>query len=374
MRALVEALCSDECAGRAPGTPGGRRARGHVVEALRAAGLDPFEQPIPRHGGANVLATLPGQTDRWVLVAAHYDHLGASGREIFRGADDNAAAVAILVEVAARLAASRPDGRGVVIAAFDAEEPPWFLGEHMGSEHFARYPTVPLDRIDQVVCMDLVGHTLGPAPLPGEVRDTLFALGAERSAGTGALVDGLARAEPGVIVRRADAEIIPPLSDYNAFWDRCIPFLFLTAGRSRVYHTPEDRPELLAWDKMAATARWLERFVRRSCERDDAVGFDERRDDAGTLRSLIELTTALAPYSEPALVRPGHGALAARRLRRSRPPPRGARRRGPAAGRAARVRPRLSSARCVRPASQITAAGGRTPGRAGAATACRGTR
>ncbi len=310
MRELVEALCSDECAGRAPGTPGGRLARHHVTTALRAAGLDPFEQPIPRHGGANVLATLPGRTDRWIVVGAHYDHLGASDGRIFRGADDNAAAVAILVEVAARLAVRRPDGRGVVIAAFDAEEPPWFLGECMGSEHFARHPAVPLDRIDQVVCMDLVGHALGPAPLPGEVRDTLFALGAERSTGTGALVDGLARAEPGVVVRRADAEIIPPLSDYGAFWDRRIPFLFLTAGRSRVYHTPEDAPALLAWDKMAATARWLERFVRGACERDGAIAFADRRDDASTLRSLVELTTALVPYSEEA----GLGLALARSL------------------------------------------------------------
>jgi Zn-dependent M28 family amino/carboxypeptidase len=300
VKQLVTALCSDACAGRAPGTPGGRLARRHVVDALRAAGLDPFEQPIPRHGGANVLAALPGATDRWVIVGAHYDHLGASGGEVFRGADDNAAAVAILVEVAARLAASRPDGRGVLIAAFDAEEPPWFLGESMGSEHFARHPTVPLDRVDQFVCMDLVGHALGPAPLPGEVRDSLFALGAERGTGTGALIDGIARAEPGVIVRRADAEIIPPLSDHAPFWDRRIPFLLLTAGRSRVYHTPEDRPELLAWDKMAATARWLERFVRRSCERDDAIEFADRRDDASTLRSLVELTAALAPVAPQA--------------------------------------------------------------------------
>jgi hypothetical protein len=148
--------------------------------------------------------------------------------------------------------------------------------------------------------MDLVGHALGPAPLPGEVRDTLFALGAERSTGTGALVDGLARAEPGVIVRRADAEVIPPLSDYGAFWDRRIPFLFLTAGRSRVYHTPQDTPDLLAWDKMAATARWLERFVRRSCERDDAIAFADRRDDASTLRSVVGLTETLAARSEEA--------------------------------------------------------------------------
>ncbi len=180
----------------------------------------------------------------------------------------------------------------------------------MGSEHFARHPTVPLDRIDQLVCMDLVGHTLGPAPLPGEVRDTLFALGAERAAGTAALVDGIARAEPGVVVRRADAEIIPPMSDYGPFWERRIPFLFLTAGRSRVYHTPEDTPELLAWDKMAATARWLDRFVRLACERDDASAFEDRRDDASTLRSLVELTSTLVPYSEQA----GLGLALARSL------------------------------------------------------------
>jgi Zn-dependent M28 family amino/carboxypeptidase len=300
VKGLVDSLCSDACAGRAPGTPGGRLARSYVIDALRAGGLDPFEQPIPQHGGANVLATIPGRVDRWVIVGAHYDHLGTGAGRIYRGADDNAAAVAILVEVAARLAANPPDGRGVVIAAFDAEEPPWFVTEHMGSEHFARNSPVPLDRVDQFVCMDLVGHALGPDGLPGEVRATLFALGAERGAGTGALVDGLARAEAGVIVRRADAEIIPPLSDHGAFWNRRIPFLFLTAGRSRVYHTPDDRPELLAWDKMAATARWLERFVRAACARDDAAQFLDGRDDASTLRTLVELTGALASVNEQA--------------------------------------------------------------------------
>jgi len=302
VRELVAALCSDECAGRAPGTPGGRLARGFVVDALRSTGLDPFEQLIPAHGGANVLATIPGRIDRWVLVAAHYDHLGATRDGIYRGADDNAAAVAILVDVAARLAANRPDGRGVIIAAFDAEEPPWFMSEGMGSEYFARHPNVPLERIDLMLCMDLVGHAMGPEGIASDVRDTLFALGSERSPGTGRLVDELARTEAGVIVRRADAGIIPPLSDYDAFWRRQIPFLFLTAGRSRTYHSVHDRPELLAWGKMAATARWLERMVRAACVRDEAMAFDDRSDDASTLRSLVELTVALEPYSDLASI------------------------------------------------------------------------
>ena len=114
MKELVTALCSDECAGRVPGSAGGRLARKLVIDAFRGAGLDPSEQPIPEHGGANVLALIPGQLDRFVIVSAHYDHIGASREGIYRGADDNAAAVAILVDVAARLTARRPDGRGVL--------------------------------------------------------------------------------------------------------------------------------------------------------------------------------------------------------------------------------------------------------------------
>jgi Zn-dependent M28 family amino/carboxypeptidase len=310
MRQLVEALCSPECGGRAPGTPGGQLARRLVIDALRDVGLDPHEQPIPRCPGANVLATIPGVVDRWVLVAAHYDHLGLIGGQMYAGADDNAAAVGILVDVARELVAKRPDGRGVIVAAFDAEEPPYFLTEAMGSEHFARHPIVPLDRIDMMVCMDLVGHAVGPEGLPGPVRETVFALGAERSHGTDQLVDEIV--EPGIVIRRADAEIVPPLSDYAAFWDRERPFLFLTSARSATYHTPEDTPDRLAWDKMGATSRWLARFVRASCERDERPGrFRPRRDDVSTLDSLLGLLEPLAEVSVQANV----GLEGARRLR-----------------------------------------------------------
>jgi hypothetical protein len=302
MRSLVDALCSPRCAGRKPGTREGLAARGEVTEALRLAGLDPFEQEVPGCRGANVLAQLPGDVDRWVLVGAHFDHLGKGGGDVFWGADDNAAAVAVLVEVARGLAARRPEGRGVILAAFDGEEPPYFLTGGMGSERFAREPTVPLDRIDLMVCMDLVGHAFGGERFPEDVRGSLFALGAELSAGTAEHLDRIVRAEPGLIVRPVDAEIIPRLSDYAAFWERGRPFLFLTAGRWRHYHRPSDTPEKLDYDKMAATARWLERFVRETCARPEGpVAFvHDGRSDAPTLRSLIDLTGSLASISPEA--------------------------------------------------------------------------
>jgi len=305
MRDLVRELCSPACAGRAPGTPGGVRARGLVRDALRDAGLDPAEQSIGRSRGANLIATLPGEVDRWVLVAAHYDHLGGDAKRFYAGADDNAAAVAILVEVARGLSAKRADGRGVIVAAFDAEEPPYFLTGEMGSAYYTKHASEvgpPLDRIDLMVCMDLVGHALGPDMLPEDVRGTVFALGAERSVGTSAIVDDLARSEKGLVVRRADAEIVPPLSDYDPFWRREVPFLFLTCGRTARYHTPQDTPEHLDWEKMARTASWLERLVRRTCARpEDAVAFVAGgRDDASTLRSFADLVAPLAPFSPQA--------------------------------------------------------------------------
>ena len=277
------------------------------MEALRDAGLEPVEQRVPGCGGANILAPLRGEQERWVVVSAHHDHLGQRGGQTFHGADDNAAAVAIMLEVARALRRNPPKGRGVLFASFDGEEPPYFLSEGMGSEHFAHHPTVPLETVDLMISMDLMGHAVGPEAAPPEVRQSVFALGAERSEGTGALVDRLARVEPGVVIRRMDAETVPPLSDYWGFWRRSIPFLFLTNGRWRYYHTPEDTPEKLDYPKINATARWLERLVREACARPEPqVRFLQGvRDDASTLRSIIDLVSKLERLSPMAAMARG---------------------------------------------------------------------
>ena len=83
MRELIERLCGPECAGRRPGTQGGDRARALVVQALRGAGLDPAEHRVPGCGGANVIAKIRGDIERYVLVGAHFDHLGQIGRQTF---------------------------------------------------------------------------------------------------------------------------------------------------------------------------------------------------------------------------------------------------------------------------------------------------
>src|SRR5580658_248502 len=176
MRALVLQLCSPACGGRASGSREGEAARALLVGALEEAGIAVagpvgYTQPVPACGGANLLGKVPagsgpqqGHKERYILIGAHYDHLGwrSPGKDAYWGADDNAAAVAIALEVGRALSRTRADlQRTVIIALFDGEEPPFFLTRGMGSEHYTRHPTVPLDRIDLMVCLDLVGHALG---------------------------------------------------------------------------------------------------------------------------------------------------------------------------------------------------------------------
>lgn len=309
VEALVRHLCSPACAGRAPGSSEGIAARTRIVSDFMGAGAAPggdagYLQDVPGVG-ANVLAEVAGAgplAARTVVVAAHYDHLGkVADGQAYWGADDNAAAVAILVEVARELAVRGLPGRRVVLAAYDGEESPHFLEGTMGSMYHVAHPTAPLASIDMMVCMDLCGHALGPEGLPAAVRDSLFVLGAELSAGTAALVDRATR-PGGIYPRRVDLDLIPPLSDYYAFRRAGLPVLFLTCGRWQHYHQITDTPDRLDYRKIAATVDYLAGLVQLLRERPDArVRLDgEARDDAGTIAALLELARLLTPYSPQA--------------------------------------------------------------------------
>lgn len=317
MRSLIDLLCSKACAGRKPNTPGSAIARDRITKDLVAAGVQPFGsdapglpgflQTVPKCG-ANVVGRVPGAgalAERAILVGAHYDHLGpAPGGEAYWGADDNAAGVAILVEVGRALAerARAQPGesrRQVILAAFDGEEPPHFLTGTMGSMHWCRFPPLPLSQLDQMVCMDLVGHALGPDGLPATVRQALFVLGAERSAGTAALVDQAAGRARGVAPRRLGMDVVPPLSDYHAFEQAGVASLFLTCGRWEHYHQPSDTPDKLDLAKVEATAAFLSDLTALLATRTDGPvrHRPEQRDDLATATTLLELGRALAPAS-----------------------------------------------------------------------------
>lgn len=326
LRGAVLALCAPDLDGRRTGAAGGAAACDLLETELARLGLEPageqgYRQRVPGCGGTNLLARIPGSgplSERAVLVGAHYDHLGSDGADVYHGADDNAAAVAITLELGRALRARPPAGRQVILALFDAEEPPHFTSQSMGSMHFCAQPTVPLGQVDLMVCMDLVGHACGGPDLPDPVRRSLFVLGAELSQGTAALVERVAGRARGVFPRRLHADVIPPLSDYYAFWRREVPFVFLSCGRWEHYHQPTDTPDRLDWDKLAATGAFLEDLVREAAARPEPrVRFErDARDDLASLRSLLDVGRLLLPtHPQLAGLLPGVESLAARAAR-----------------------------------------------------------
>ena len=97
----VDLLCSDSHLPRNTGAKGAVEAASYLASEMMELGLEPagtqgFIQEIPLINGSNVLGTIRGRSDRWVVLGAHYDACGSENP----GADDNAAGVAIALEVA----------------------------------------------------------------------------------------------------------------------------------------------------------------------------------------------------------------------------------------------------------------------------------
>lgn len=263
LRADVAALARPE--GRLVGSAGHDRAREFLRARLGELELLPysagnFELPY-RQGGerfCNLAALLPG-VDRAappVLIGAHYDSVIAAPCT-----NDNAAAVAICLAVADSLRRGSPPARDIIFAFFDAEEPPYFLSEAMGSVRFVLYQ-MDGRGVQIALIQDLTGHEV-PLPLPvlGSValprlKDLLFLTGAESHPRLAALVTNCPRTGQLPLLATVN-ENVGDLSDHHVFRRLGLPFLFFTCGRWPHYHQPSDTPERLAYGKMTRITEFL---------------------------------------------------------------------------------------------------------------------
>ncbi len=265
---LVRLLASDALEGRAPGSEGSREARAAIIAELVRCGVAPagegFEHPTPGVG-VNVIGELKGsEPGRYLVLSAHYDHLGRHDGEIMNGADDNAAAVGSVVEVACRLAKS-PRRVTVIVALWDTEEPPHFLTPSMGSRAWVEAPHVPLAQVEAAIVLDLVGAGLWPGS-PVHV-----ALGAESSPELAQTIDAVP-VPPGLVVSQAGLHLVEalvssgtrqPWSDYHYFREAKVPALFLSNGQTEHYHTAHDDFATLDLDKLDRQTTWLAALVDR---------------------------------------------------------------------------------------------------------------
>jgi hypothetical protein len=242
----VARLSDDSMQGRNNGTPGSAMARGYLIEQLKpiarglntAAGGDAAYTQATG-GGTNVVAVIPGTdlADQYVVVGAHYDHLGGS----FNGATDNAAGVAVALAIARSIAAqpTKPR-RSVVIALWDQEE-----DGLVGSRYYVQHPLVPLAKTIAYVNFDIQGANLLPS-----LRNTSIAVAAETG---GARFQEIVRSAIGE--RSLDTAVLSSIfgqgrSDYVNFTGASVPSVFFTDATGPCYHTVDDELGVVDFDKL----------------------------------------------------------------------------------------------------------------------------
>ena len=200
----------------------------------------------------NVVAVLEGgaRRDEWLVVGAHYDHVGANAQgEVWNGADDNASGTAALMQVARALAASpEPPERSVLFLAFGAEEKGL-----IGSAHYVEHPLVPLAQTIAMINMDMVGR--GDDDLSG-----MLVLGRETSPELSRALDE-ANAEVKMHLGKDDGMF--ENSDHFSFYRKGIPVLFFNSGLHQDYHQPTDEVGTIHPGKIRRTAQLVYRLAYR---------------------------------------------------------------------------------------------------------------
>ncbi len=266
----VRILAADSMEGRRAGTPGSARARTWLLSRLRALGLEPpggsYEQRFPLGNGAegvNVLGVIRGtaEPERYVVLSAHYDHLGVRGGDVFNGADDNASGVAAVLFLAESLR-QRPLAHSVLVALFDAEE-----AGLRGARAFLASPPVPAESIALNVNLDMVGHSdAGELYVAGTHHWPRFRPAIDSVAARAPIRVRLGHDRPGT-----GQDDWTGQSDHAAFHAALIPFLYFGEEDHRDYHRPSDDPGTLTPVFYAGAVGVIEavlRAVDRSLTRD----------------------------------------------------------------------------------------------------------
>lgn len=190
----------------------------------------------------NVLGYLPGRSKEYIIIGAHYDHLGFGNEsslapsqigQVHPGADDNASGAAGVLELARLFASRRNDlERGVLFITFAGEE----IGL-LGSSNWVNRPTLPIENAVSMINMDMIGR----------VNASKLYIG---GTGTGSTFDLMLKE----IAARYPFKIdFSPegysSSDHTSFVAKSIPVLFFFSGLHGDYHKPSD-----TWDKISGPA------------------------------------------------------------------------------------------------------------------------
>jgi Zn-dependent M28 family amino/carboxypeptidase len=252
-----------------------QRAAEYIEAQLAASGLTPRRHTyeVSRVPVSNIDATITGTTnaEEVVVVGAHYDTITGCA-----GANDNGSGVAAVLELARRFA-GRAQARTIRFVGFVNEEPPFFQTAQMGSLVYANAARVRRERIVGMLSLETMGYfsdERGSQKYPGPVGalypDVGNFIGFVSNLGSARLLMKARRAfrkrTTFPLQSASIPEAIPGVgwSDHWSFWQSGYPALMVTDTapfRYPWYHTAEDTPEKLDYEKLTAVVDGIEAVV-----------------------------------------------------------------------------------------------------------------
>lgn len=255
-RVFVETLASDSLQGRDAGEEGGRKAAAYIVSLLKQWGIKPFGsdgylQPFAVDGCAmnNILAVIPGKSKEFVVVGAHYDHLGISvavdGDSCYNGADDNASGVSAVLQIAraVKTAGKKPE-RSIIFAFWDGEE----MGL-LGSRHFVENCSF-LSDVSAYINFDMIGR----GPLDNPKHLTYFYTASHPVFGDWLKEDMAVRGFSFIPDYRAWDN--PTGGSDNAYFAKSgVPVVWYHTEGHPDYHLPSDTADKIDYEKMTDIVR-----------------------------------------------------------------------------------------------------------------------
>jgi aminopeptidase YwaD len=252
-------LASDSLEGRHAGSEMIKVAADYIENQFKTLGLKSFRHnyiqkfPIIPNYGRNIIAYIEGSDpllkDEYIVLGAHYDHIGwkmLNGRQIiYNGADDNASGVAGIIEVARKLINNKNLlKRSVIFVAFDGEE----IGL-LGSKYFIENPPVSKNKIKLMYSVDMIGGL--------KMSKELMFSGCGSFSGGVKFMNNIPKVQNLPVKFVSSSNFWKDLTDTSPFYDNDIPSLYVTTGLETPYHLPEDDAERIDYDGLQNSAEQI---------------------------------------------------------------------------------------------------------------------
>lgn len=257
----VYILASDSLLGRGFGTPQGLMAAEYIalqfadagIETLDGEYLHPFNyrDGILNIPGNNVVGLIRGNDpelkDEYIVLGAHYDHLGwkivKGDTIVYNGADDNASGSSSIIEIGRNLVERKAElGRSVILVAFDGEE-----SGLVGSKQFLSDSTVLPHQVRLMFSLDMIGMV--------EAHKGLDMKGLTLLDDADYLIEELAQKYK-LTITRANKKI-EQRTDTAPFGEIGIPAIAPNTGSESPYHKPEDTSEKLDYEGLAQVSNYI---------------------------------------------------------------------------------------------------------------------